>query len=169
VQDQLPFTDTFHCLARSAMGNLFLWGEQTGDSIEIDPTYTRIVIDQLAIQAANDPEVRQQQGRVVFTGSAKWSVEDPEDASERALPPQALTRLGPVRADQVYGFILPPALGGPISVDNLRITDAHTYLTLQAQQSDITISDPVGANWDQIAPIIRADPDPTPIARKRNS
>ncbi|NDR53558.1 T6SS immunity protein Tdi1 domain-containing protein, partial [Actinomyces sp. 565] len=145
------------------------WGEQTGHSIEIDPTYSEVIIDQLAIQAANDPEVRQQQGRVVFTGSAKWSVEDPEDASERALPPQALARLGPVSSDQVYGFVLPPVLGGPISVDNLRITDAHTYLTLQAQQSDITISDPVGTNWGQIAPIIRADPDPTPIARKGNS
>ncbi|MBW3070038.1 hypothetical protein GZ998_11080, partial [Actinomyces sp. 594] len=73
VQDQLPFTDTFHCLARSAMGNLFLWGEQTGHSIEIDPTYTRIVIDQLAIQSFNDPATRQRQGRTAFTSSGDWS------------------------------------------------------------------------------------------------
>ncbi|MBW3070037.1 hypothetical protein GZ998_11075, partial [Actinomyces sp. 594] len=51
----------------------------------------------------------------------------------------------------------------------LRITDAHTYLTLQAQQSDITISDPVGANWGQIAPIIRADPATSPLSQASES
>jgi len=85
--------------------------------------------------------------------------------SERALPPQALERLGPVNSHQVYGFVLPPVLGGPISVDNLRITDAHTYLTLQAQQSEVAVSDPVGANWTQVAPIIGADPDMTPTTQ----
>lgn len=163
VRDRLPITDTFHCLARNAMGNLFLWGKNTGDSIEIDPTYGEVIIDQLAIQSASDPTVRQQQGRVVFIGSADRSVEGPEDASERPLPPQALERLGPVNSDQVYGFILPPALGGTISVDNLRITDAHTYLTLQAQQGDITVSDPVGANWAQVAPIIGTNRSTSPL------
>ncbi|WP_103062797.1 GAD-like domain-containing protein [Actinomyces qiguomingii] len=162
VRDRLPFTDAFYCLARSAMGNLFLWGENTGHSVEIDPTYGEVIIDQLAIQSANDPEVRQRQGRTAFSGAADRSVEGPEDVSERALPPQALERLGPVDAGQVYGFVLPPVLGGPIGVDNLRITDAHTYLTLQAQQGEITVSDPVGANWVQVAAIIGADPSVLP-------
>ncbi|PHP52456.1 GAD-like domain-containing protein [Actinomyces ruminis] len=169
VGDRLPITDTFHCLSRSAMGNLFLWGENTGHSIEIDPTYTRVVIDQLAIRSFNDPTVRERQGRTVFTSGADWSVEEPEGDDGKPLPAQALGRLGPVDAGQVYGFVLPPVMGGSISVDNLRIVDAFSYLTLQAQQGDITISDPVGASWGQVAPIIGADPDLAPTAQKGNS
>lgn len=163
VGDRLPISDTFHCLSRSAMGNLFLWGENTGDSIEIDPTYSEVIIDQLAIQSANNPGVRQQQGRIVFIGPANHGIYEPEGVDGKPLPPQALERLGPVDAGQEYGFVLPPVMGGPISVDNLRIVDAYSYLTLQAQQGDITISDPVGANWGQVAPIIGADPDTSPL------
>lgn len=169
VRERLPFTDTFHCLARSAMGNLFLWGENSGHSVEIDPTYGEVIIDQLAIQSVQNPEVHQRQGRTAFSGAADRSVEGPEDNAERALPPQALERLGPINSHQVYGFVLPPALGGPISVDNLRITDAHTYLTLQAQQNDITVSDPVGANWGQVAPIIGTDPGTSPLGQASES
>ncbi|MBW3068923.1 DUF1851 domain-containing protein [Actinomyces sp. 594] len=169
VQDQLPFTDTFHCLARNAMGYMFLWGEDSGDCLQIDPIYNKIEFNRLTRHTRGQTEARERAGRVMFGGKAFNYAHEPEDVSERALPPQALTRLGPVSSDQVYGFILPPALGGPISVDNLRITDAHTYLTLQAQQSDITISDPVGANWDQIAPIIGADPATSPLSQASES
>ncbi|WP_180272240.1 T6SS immunity protein Tdi1 domain-containing protein [Actinomyces ruminis] len=71
-------------------------------------------------------------------------------------------------ADQVYGFVLPPVLGGAISVDNLRVMDARTYLTLQAQQGEITIADPVGANWAQVATIIGADPGAFPLEQPDN-
>lgn len=166
VRDRLPFTDTFYCLSRNAMGRMYLWGERTGNSLEIDPTYSEVVIDQLAIRSFSDPDIRQQAGRVIMSGPA--SIDGPEDEDWRPLPPQALERLGPVGADQVYGFVLPPVLGGTISVDNLRVMDARAYLTLQAQQGEITIADPVGANWAQVATIIGADPGASPLERPDN-
>ncbi|PHP51831.1 GAD-like domain-containing protein [Actinomyces ruminis] len=66
VRDRLPFTDTFYCLARNAMGEMYLWGEHTGHSLDIDPTHTRLVIDQLSIRSFSDPDVRQQAGRAIF-------------------------------------------------------------------------------------------------------
>ena len=166
VRDRLPFTDTWYCLARDAMGNLFLWGEKTGRSLEVDPTRVEVIIDQLALLSFDDPAVRERAGRVRFIGPAGRIVEDPEDDEddmEPLLAPQALERLGPVDSGQVYGFVLPPALGGRLSVDNLRIVDAQTYLTLQAQQDEITVSDPVGANWGQVSTLIGADPMAPPV------
>nr|WP_257210893.1 hypothetical protein [Actinomyces ruminis] len=46
--------------------------------------------------------------------------------------------------------------------------DARTYLTLQAQQGEITIADPVGANWAQVATIIGADPGAFPLEQPDN-
>ncbi|WP_127841652.1 GAD-like domain-containing protein [Actinomyces wuliandei] len=162
VRDRLPFSDTFHCLARSAMGNLFLWGENSGDSLEVDPTYGEVIVDRLAVRSFAHPAVRQRQGRTLFTGAADRSVEEPEDESGRPLGPLALERLGPVGADQVYGFIVAPVLGGRVSVDNLRVVDAHAYLVVQAQQGEVVVSDPVGAAWGQVAPLIGADPTTSP-------
>jgi len=165
VRERLPFTDTFHCLARNAMGYMFLWGEDSGDCLQIDPIFNKIEFNRLTHHARGQTEARERAGRVMFGGKAFNYAHEPEDVSEQPLPPQALERLGPVNSHQVYGFVLPPALGGPISVDNLRITDAHTYLTLQAQQSEVAVSDPVGANWSQIAAIIGADPDLAPTTQ----
>lgn len=158
VIDQMPFTDTWHCLARNAMGSMFLWGENTGHSLEIDPVYHEVIVDQLARRTFADPGRREQQGRVAIVHAADTGLTTALDEHGRPLPPQALERLGPLRADQVYGFTLPPALGGALSVDNLHIIDAATYLTLQAQQTTITVCDPVGDSWNEIAPVIHVDP-----------
>ncbi|PHP52457.1 GAD-like domain-containing protein [Actinomyces ruminis] len=163
VEDRLPITDTWYCLARNAMGYMFLWGEDSGDCLQIDPIYNKIAFNRLTHYTRDQTGARERAGRVMFGGKAFNYAEEPEGDDGKPLPAQALERLGPVDAGQVYGFVLPPVMGGAISVDNLRVVDAYSYLTLQAQQGDITISDPVDANWEQVAPIIGADPDASPI------
>ncbi|SPT53533.1 Domain of uncharacterised function (DUF1851) [Actinomyces bovis] len=162
VMERLPFTDTWHCLARNAMGTMFLWGENSGHSLEIDPVYHEVIVDQLARRTFADPGRREQQGRVTFISPADSYLTSALDADSRPLMPQALERLGPLGVDEVYGFVLPVVLGGSLSVDNLRIVNAFTYLSLQAQQDEIAISDPVGGAWEQIAPIIGAEPTTGP-------
>ncbi|SPT53536.1 GAD-like domain [Actinomyces bovis] len=158
VMERLPFTDTWHCLARNAMGTMFLWGENTGDTLEIDPVYHEVIVDQLARRTFTQPGAPQRAGDMFF-GSMAYL---PDDEGGRPLPSQALERLGPLGVDEVYGFVLPVVLGGSLSVDNLRIVNAFTYLSLQAQQDEIAISDPVGGAWEQIAPIIGAEPTTGP-------
>ncbi|QHO90083.1 hypothetical protein CWT12_00270 [Actinomyces sp. 432] len=66
VQDQLPFTDTFHCLARNAMGYMFLWGEYSGDCLQIDPIYNKIEFNRLTRHTRGQTEARERAGRVMF-------------------------------------------------------------------------------------------------------
>jgi len=70
-------------------------------------------------------------------------VTEPADDLERPLAPQALKRLGPVNSGQMYGFVVPPTLGGPLSVENLHIVDAITYLTARVWQGGIRVDDPM--------------------------
>ena len=160
VADQLIFTDNWYCVARNAMGKMFLWGENSGDSLEIDPVYHELVFDRLSVRTFNNNlEARQRQGRTAITGPAFHSVDDLKNGRGRPVRPQALKRLGPVGVDEIYGFTLPPVLGGTISVDNLRIVKAESYLTLQAQQAQIHIDDPIGSHWGLVETIINNQPD----------
>lgn len=114
---KLSTLDRFHVFARSAFGNLFLCGEKTGPVVTLDGvlhSFSAITPD---LRPKND-EVLDDEIRDFFLG---MTVEytDVEDENGRPLFKRALKRLGPLAADEMYGFEPAVVLGGEMDLANL--------------------------------------------------
>ncbi len=95
----MPFMkeDSYHVIARSAFGELFLWGARSGKSIKI---------------------------------MSHWGQ---NDCLDRPLFDRAVKSLGPLAADEMYGFEPALALGGKAELESLRRVKAVEHLVLLAQ------------------------------------
>jgi hypothetical protein len=119
--------DSFYVIARSAFGELILWGANSGQSLKVVPIYGGIF-------PAFDAEKFQRRGPdkalQLFFGSASQSTYDLEDDKKRSLFEQALKKLGPLSHDTMYGFVPALALGADLTVDRLQKLDAHVHLDI---------------------------------------
>jgi hypothetical protein len=88
--------DSFYVIARSAFGELILWGTNTGQSLKVVPIYGGIF-------PAFDAEKFQRRGPdkalQLFFGSASRATYDLEDDNKQSLFEQALKKLGPLSHD----------------------------------------------------------------------
>lgn len=124
-----PFAgiDTYHVLARSAFGHLYLWGERHRRALAIAcPTHALIGVESQLRSTATDANI----ALGVFFSSRRRQTTDITDVSGRGLFAQALHALGPLGPDQVYGFDPPLAAGGLRRASNLRVMDVFEHLAL---------------------------------------
>lgn len=122
--------DIFHVIARSAFGELFLWGEKFGGSITITP------LDSYAIvcnEFTTPPEDLNFDIKCFFAFLGKPARDFDEMFDE------ALGKLGPLEATQIYGFVPALALGGARQVSNLQIVSAVEHLTFLAQLDELEV------------------------------
>lgn len=126
----LESLDAFHVMARTAFGDLFLWGEQTGRSVTVCSALNLLVArkDRLTKKSPKelDRSVR------AFFGLGRGDC-DFRDAAGQMLFGRARTRLGLLAVDEVYGFEPALVLGGKASIDSLRKVKIDPYLTLLRQ------------------------------------
>jgi hypothetical protein len=125
--------DSFYVIARSAFGELVLWGTKTGQSLKVVPIYGGIF-------PAFDIEKFQRRGPdkalQLFFGSASRDVYDLNDDNKCSLFDQALAKLGPLDHGTMYGFVPALALDGRVSVDRLQKLDAHVHLDILSQVTE---------------------------------
>jgi hypothetical protein len=76
----------------------------------------------------NNPELRDSSIRAFFAASFT-SDYDRSDASKKPLFRRALAKLGPLRADEMYGFEPAIALGGAPVLENIRKVRLGEHLT----------------------------------------
>jgi len=122
--------DSYYVIARSAFGRLFLWGTRSGQSLKIDSAWGQIF--------PKDSTPAMREGRVdrlveSFLMVQKKESLDFEDFQQKLLFERALANLGPLSAEEMYGFEPALALGGRAELKNLRRVDAITHLTLLAE------------------------------------
>lgn len=125
--------DSFYVIARSAFGELILWGTNTGQSLKVVPIYGGIF-------PAFDVEKFQRRGPdtalQLFFGSTSRTTYDLEDDHGRSLFELALSKLGPLDHDTMYGFVPALALGGELRAENLQKVEAHAHLRILSETSD---------------------------------
>lgn len=130
VGTPLERLDHFHVIARTAFGNLYLWGEKTGQSARIVPWDHAIYsLEKNLKRTLKDPDLSL---RAVFSSKSPKDV-DISDEHGKSLFEQALTTLGPLQPDEMYGFEPAILLGGRFTIDHLRIVKIREHLSLLRQ------------------------------------
>ena len=165
----LPFPpQRWHCIARTTLGCMLLWGEISGPAVDIDVIDGAIYPNSNEAENMTDPVVRERSGCMIFTHQHEdW---DEDEVTGRPLAVEGIERLGVPGADEVFGFVPPLSFGGQISADRLSVQKAVPYLVGLAQSTPRYLGMDFMAAWggaatqfliDQGAIPNSADPDST--------
>ncbi|MES2743490.1 MAG: GAD-like domain-containing protein [Pseudomonadota bacterium] len=121
--------DAYHLIARGAFGELYFWGEKTGNSLRLFaagsyciPRNSRLVGEKMDF------------GMQVFFGGLS---RDGNDFDGMFVP--ALKKLGRLKHDEMYGFIPALGLGGSSTLDHLHKVKAVEHLVLLAQLAPLEV------------------------------
>ncbi|UOD28074.1 DUF1851 domain-containing protein [Massilia violaceinigra] len=129
--------DAYHVIARSAFGVLFFWGENTGSSLKILPSYALAFpstgAEEYILEGKADDAIRW------FFSAKDREYFDMEDDAEKPLFARALKKLGPLKPDEMYGFVPALAFGGSATLKNLQKVKAVEHLVFLAQLAPLQI------------------------------
>ena len=130
----LPFpAQRWHCVTRTALGTMRLWGEISGPAVDIDVIDGAIYPNASAAEDMTDPVVRERSGCITFTDPLVDL--DDDEVSGRPVAVEGIERLGVPGADEVLGFVPPLSFGGQIRADRLSVQKAVPYLVGLAQST----------------------------------
>ena len=142
----LPFPpQRWHCVTRTALGYMRLWGEVSGPAVDIDVIDGAISPNVSAAEDMTDPVVRERSGCIEFTSPLEDLYDD--EVSGRPLAVEGIERLGVPGADEVFGFVPPLSFGGRISADRLSVQKAVPYLVGLAQSTPRYLGVDLMAAW----------------------
>lgn len=128
--------DSYHAIARSAFGFLYLWGEKTGDSVVIACNINAIISLGSSLQRKiDDPDFDM---RIFFSNKSPEDC-DLKDEMGEPLFSRALAEFGPLEFDEVYGFEPAIVLGGKMRLENLAKLKLDVHLTILRQLAAPTI------------------------------
>lgn len=143
---ELPFPpQRWHCVARTTLGTMRLWGEVSGPALKVDVIDGAIYPNSDAADAAGDPVHRERRGCIMFTSPLEDL--DDDEVSGRSLAVEGIERLGVPGADEVLGFVPPLSFGGQISADRLSVQKAVPYLVGLAQSTPRYLGADLMAAW----------------------
>jgi hypothetical protein len=129
---ETPFMeqDAYHVIARSAFGTLYLWGEETGDTLSVMAPASTCLTSPPDNDIDRDFQVR------LFFGGMSREANDVE-----GLFAPALQQLGRLAHDEMYGFVPALALGGALTLSNLRKVKAVEHLVILAQLAPLHVTE----------------------------
>ena len=143
---ELPFPpQRWHCVARTTLGTMRLWGEISGPALKVDVIDGAIYPNASEAQKMTDPVVRERSGCTTFTSPTEDLDED--EVTGRPLAVEGIERLGVPGADEVLGFVPPLSFGGQISADRLSVQKAVPYLVGLAQSTPRYLGVDLMAAW----------------------
>ncbi|AYD89918.1 DUF1851 domain-containing protein [Actinomyces lilanjuaniae] len=155
---EVPFPhQRWWCLARSAMGDMELWGEVSGPALNVTPALGVVYPDSGNAGDMADPVMRERMGATTLT----LPSEDLDDDTGTPVADWAIEHLGVLSADQVYGLTPAYCLTGRVSLDQVGIEDATAHLTFLAQAQEHVLWEDFSAAAAQAAASIAAGADPS--------
>lgn len=119
--------DTYHLIARSAFGDLYLWGEKTGSVLAIAAFHSRY------IEGAHSSGDEERDNKI--HGLLMWLMTEGTYFDELFDP--ARERLGTLGVDEMYGFVPALMLGGSGSLERLKKLKVVEHLLLLSQLSEL--------------------------------
>ncbi|MBI6797430.1 GAD-like domain-containing protein [Pseudomonas syringae] len=123
--------DTYHLIARSAFGELYFWGEETGASLKITSIASRCTTFVSSL-----PKDQMDKRFQNFLLSAEVEYNDFDDLFQPAKK-----KLGTLSRDEMYGFVPAIMLGGSDALDNLKKVRSVEHLVFLSQLSDLEVYD----------------------------
>ncbi|RJF43210.1 glutamyl-tRNA amidotransferase [Actinomyces sp. 2119] len=151
----VPFpSQRWWCLARSATGDMELWGEVSGPALTVTPVMGWLRPHAGKAARMSDPVMRERMGATTLV-SASEDLDD--DDTGVLVADWAIDNLGVLGADQVYGLTPAYCLTGRVSLDQVGIEDAVAHLTFLAQAQDHVLEQDFSAAAAQVAASIAAD------------
>ncbi|EPM57699.1 hypothetical protein A264_19662 [Pseudomonas syringae pv. actinidiae ICMP 19071] len=128
---ELENQDTYHLIARSAFGELYFWGEETGASLKITS-----IVSRCTTFISSLPKDQMDKRFQNFLLSSEVEYNDFDDLFQPAKK-----KLGTLSHDEMYGFVPAVMLGGSDALDNLKKVNSVEYLVFLSQLSDLEIYD----------------------------
>ena len=143
---ELPFPpQRWHCVARTTLGCMLLWGEISGPALHVDVISGEICPDSLASRDMADSVLRQSMGCNIFTRPLMDHGMD--GVTGRPLVVEGIERLGVPGADEVFGFVPPLNSGDQVNADRLSVHKAVPYLVGLAQSTPRYLGVDLMAAW----------------------
>ena len=124
--------DDLSVIARTAFGELYVWAKGKGEVLSIRPITGVINYYPEDDNKSYSTEEENKYMRY-FWGNKDPKYVDYNDQNDTPLFDRALKKLGPVKADEMYGLKLARALGGDILLDNLGIMKLAVYHDIARQ------------------------------------
>jgi hypothetical protein len=129
-----PEINPYHVIGRTAYGKLYLWGEKTGQNLEIDPLMG-------VIFHSSSDEKYISRGEAwnpitTFIGGGKKDDYDEEDNNDKPLFDRIHKKLGTLKYNEMYTAVPMPMFSGGISVDNAQKEDLFIQLSILRQAID---------------------------------
>lgn len=128
--------DAYYVIARTAFGELIIWGEKTGQSLKVITAYGMI------FPSFNEEKFKKRGSdraiQLFFSATSRDSF-DLLDMSKKPIFERALKKLGPLDHDTMYGFVPALALGGEASIEHLEKLNAHVHLDIISQVTELQI------------------------------
>jgi hypothetical protein len=119
--------DSFHAIARSAFGDLYLCGETNGNNVTICCELNAISV----IAKSFKPKSNEKKDASIRSFFAASNLSDFDLKDERGSPlfERAVAKLGPLEPDEIYGFEPALVLGGKMRLENLAKLKLDAHLT----------------------------------------
>ena len=118
--------DTYHLIARSAFGELYLWGENTGSLLTIAAYHSRYFL--------SAPSSNSEERESKIQSLLMWAM---TENIGLGLFDEAREKLGDLEANEMYGFVPALVLGGSATLDRLQRLDAEVHLILLSQMAEL--------------------------------
>jgi hypothetical protein len=113
-------------------------GTKTGQSLKIVPAYDFLPLTTKSSKGGADKALQ------VFSSNTRANY-DLKDADGQPLFDRAVSKLGRLGHDTLYGFVPALPLGGGLKLENLRKLDAHVHLDMLSQVAERQVMADVAA------------------------
>ena len=129
--------ENYYVIARSAFGELYAWGDKSGNDTLIDPQYHTIY----PVDMPKEPITKEQKERYfgIYISGINKKIPDAYDKDDRLLFKKALKKLGTLAPDEMYAFVPALALGGVADLNHLQKVKLQEQLSILAQLEEPTI------------------------------
>ena len=115
---------------------MIVWGEEKGQSLDINVNYGMLFpTDGTEDLKEDGPDLTLD---LFFATISKDSL-DKNDSDENPLFERAMALLGPLEADEMYGFVPALAIGGAPKLENLQKVKVIEHLTFLADLGEKTV------------------------------
>lgn len=127
----LEAVDSFHVIARTAFGSLYLWGEKIGRAVTISAASHAIVV-------LGKELIEKDRDNLTIDLETFFEMKEPDDCDlndelGEPLFERALQKLGSLNAGEMYGFEPALVAGGKMRLENLVKVNLDVHLTILRQ------------------------------------
>ncbi|HCL5254181.1 TPA: DUF1851 domain-containing protein [Salmonella enterica] len=126
---QLEEEDSYHVIAKTAFGSLYIFGESTGMRLIINPLYNQIVCFSDTKRSELNEEIES------FLGFGEPEDYDWEDDNGNYFFEKAIAKFGPLGQHEMFAFEPAYVLGGQLKFNDLNKVDCRVHLILLRELS----------------------------------